>query len=206
MQANRWFPVRNQSLAGYMRNAGFDLAVYRDYAKDVRDEAKKRTIKKALAGIQDEFEDATQLELSLIKQGVYVISLASPLAIHYDGEDKWSQVIYIGMGNIIQRIESHFNNSLFDLMESLSGANFDFHFAIPYLKFHTDYYIHVEYLMLRHFQESFGEFPILNYNAGWDRRIDYCDDWWKQPLQRNGKRPLWALKRTKSNDFCLLDD
>ena len=146
-----------------------------------------------------------------VKLGIYVITLSNPLSIQYG--IRRSQVIYIGIGNIINRIESHYNNSLFDFMKSLSGANFDFHFARPALKGPSKtYYKHVEYMMLEYFREQYcGDdncmrYPILNKNAGSDKEFSGGTDWWKKPLKAHGKRPLWELKPTAFSDFAPLDD
>jgi hypothetical protein len=200
---NTWYWVRDQSLAIAARNAGFDLAVYNDYSAIVQDELRKRAIKTAIDEIRMAFDAQTEAELSEITQGVYVISLAAPLTLQY--KNKTSDVIYIGMGNIISRIESHFNNSLFDFMQSLSGAEFDFRFAKPKLPYHTDYYKHVEYLMLDYFERSAGSLPILNSNAGNNRNIKNDDDWWVRPLWGNGRRPRWTLTALPDSGFRSLD-
>jgi hypothetical protein len=203
IEDNTWCWVRDQSLAIAARNAGFDLAVYNDYSPNVQEELRKRTIKAAMAEIRMAFECQTEAELSEITQGVYVISLAAPLTMQY--KNKTSDVIYIGMGNIISRIESHLNNSLFDFMQSLSGAEFDFRFAKPKLPYHTDYYKHVEHLMLEYFEQSAGSLPILNSNAGNNRSISHDDDWWIKPLRGNGRRPRWALTALPDSGFRSLD-
>ena len=63
-------------------------------------------------------------DLTLIKRGVYVIALSNPLSIQY--RERRSQVIYIGMGSILNRIKIHFETKLFDFMLDLAGADFDF--------------------------------------------------------------------------------
>lgn len=96
-------------------------------------------------------------------------------------------------------------------MESLSGANFDFTFACPHKPYHTDCYKHVEHLMLSYFlarvggQDSRYRFPLLNSNAGSDRKIPCDDERWNAPLRSNGERPLWAIKPTSHSDFAPLD-
>lgn len=206
METNRWWTIRDQSLARYMRNAGFDLSVYSNYSDHVQNEARKRAIKEAMAGIREAFEAESQFSLTDLDRGVYVISLSTPLAISY--RSRWSPVIYVGLGRVASRIEAHFNHSLFDFMESLSGANFDFSFACPHKPYHTDYYKHIEYEMLNYFQEKIGDgnFPILNKNAGSNRDIVHDDAWWTSPLKANGKRPLWALGPTEHSDFAPLDE
>jgi hypothetical protein len=209
VEHNQWWTIKDQSLAVYMRNAGFDLAVYSNYSKSVQDEARKWAIKASMDGIKNAFEELSGYPLYDICEGVYVISLSSPLSVDY--QFRWSPVIYIGLGNVVNRIKSHFDNSLFAFMESLSGANFDFSFASPHKPYHTDYYKHVEYQMLEYFSQKIGgiddkkRYPILNKNAGANKNIKEDEGWWTTPLKATGRRPYWALKPTEHSDFASLD-
>jgi hypothetical protein len=108
------------------------------------------------------------------------------------------------------RIKAHFDHSLFDFMQSLSGANFDFHFAHPGRRGCADYYKHVEWQMLEYFKRNYGglsenqPYPILNKNAGSKRKIDDQTLWWTKPLKNNGKTPRWAMSPTPKSDFVRL--
>jgi len=209
VERNHWYTVTSQSLATYARVTGFDLAVYEAYSKSVKQEVRKRAIKHALWQIAHVCYEQG-LDLYSTKDGVYVISLSNPLSIQY--RNGRSQVIYIGIGNVMSRLKNHFEKSLFDFMQSLAGANFDFHFARPALKGPSKmYYKHVEYHMLEYFCEQYGgmddrrRFPILNSNAGSNQDYRGGTDWWKKPLKASGKRPLWELKPTDFSDFAPLD-
>src|SRR5882762_357787 len=94
VEHNKWWTIRNQSLAAYMRDAGFDLAVYAQYSRSVQDEARKQAIRKTMTGIKSSFEEEADFSLLDIDKGVYVISLSTPLSINY--QNRWSPVIYIG--------------------------------------------------------------------------------------------------------------
>lgn len=209
MKKNNWYAVKNQSLAVYARNAGFDLAVYHDYSEAVQMELRKRAVKEALHAIKSACDDKG-LDIGSIKNGVYVITLSNPLSIQY--RTGRSQVIYIGIGNIMGRVKTHFDNKLFDFMLGLAGADFDFYFALPALSGTAAYFKHVEHLMLEYFSEQYGgmgdkrRFPILNKNAGNNKEYAGGSDWWKKPLKASGKRPLWELKPTDFSDFAPLDD
>lgn len=209
METNEWVEIKSQSLAVFTRNAGFDLALYYQYSSEVQEELRYRTVKEALKQISLACNEKG-VDVYSIKKGVYVISLSNPLSIQYR-KDK-SQVIYIGMGNIMSRIKSHFENKLFDFMLGLSGADFDFHFALPALKGTADYYKHVEHLMLEYFCEQYNglddkkRFPILNKYAGNNKSYKAGNDWWKKPLKASGKRPMWELKPTNFSDFAPLDE
>jgi len=203
IKENTWFTIRKQSLAVAARDAGFDLAIYEQYSEEVKTELRKRTIKSIMRQIAYAFEELTESDLSDLTQGVYVISLSPPLTITY--EKKNSEIIYIGLGKVISRIDSHFGKSLFDFMQSLSGADFDFKFARPHLSYHKDYYKHVEFRMLEYFRTSVGSLPLLNSNAGSDRKISSDDEWWATPLKGAGKKPRWALTALKGSGFQGLD-
>ena len=208
MKKNTWHTVKNHSLAIYARDAGFDLAMYESYDKAVQDALRARAVKAALSTIQWEFEQQG-FEVADIHSGVYVIALSNPLSIQY--RRGRSQVIYIGMGNIMARLKSHFENKLFDFMLGLNGANFDFHFAQPARSGTSSYFKHVEHLMLDYFSAQYGgmddkrRFPILNKNAGSNKEYSEGSDWWKKPLKAAGRRPRWEIKPTNYSDFAPLD-
>lgn len=211
MKSNHWYPVKNQSLAIYARQAGFDLAMYHQYHEQVQLELRARTVTEAMKSIALACWEDHDFDLSDVKTGIYVISLSNPLSIQY--RKRRSQVIYIGRGNIFGRIKSHFEHKLFDFMLGLSGADFDFHFSRPALAGTGGYYKHVEHLMLEYFSETYEgmdnkrRFPILNKNAG--TFMGYAGGnniWWKKPLKAQGKRPLWEIKPTDFSDFAPLDE
>jgi hypothetical protein len=207
MKPNHWYAIRGQSLAVYARTAGFDLAMYHDYSEEIQTELRKQAVKAAIFAIQAASEEIG-CNVGSIKSGVYVIALSKPLSVQY--RHGRSQVIYIGIGNILGRIKSHFEHKLFEFMLDLSGANFDFYFAKPARPGTAEYYKHVEHLMLEHFSSQYGgmdklrRFPILNKNAGSNKYFSDGLEWWKKPLLATGKRPLWELKPTKFSDFAPL--
>lgn len=209
MKPNHWYSVRGQSLAIYARSAGFDLAMYEEYEKSVKTELRRLAVKAAVAAIKTAcWEQGFDIEK--VRTGIYVISLSNPLSIQY--RNKRSQVIYIGRGNILGRINSHFERKLFDFMLDLSGANFDFYFAKPARSGTKNYYQHVEHLMLDYFTSQYGgmddkrRFPILNKNAGTDHYFSVGTEWWTKPLKASGRRPLWELKPTDFSSYAPLDD
>lgn len=207
MQANTWIRIRNQSLAKYTREAGYDLSVFNEYSETTRKELKKAAISNAIYGIKRAFEDQ-EIDISSVSKGVYVIALSTPFTLQY--RNGASPIIYIGLGNLMGRIKSHFEYSLFDFMQSLSGTNFDFHFALPSLEEHQDYYKHVEWQLLDAFSKKFGGngngvYPILNKNAGSNRKIEDKSDWWFKPLKNTGSTPRWKLEPTSKSKFARLD-
>lgn len=209
MNNNHWYDIKAQSLAAYVRNCGYDLAVFDEYPATVQKQIRKAAVTEAVKAIKLECQIRHGIQLDDIHKGVYVIALSNPLSMRY--EKGRSQIIYIGMGNIVSRIKSHFDNSLFDFMLSVNGANFDFRFARPGLQGGTTYYKHVEFLMLQEFGKKYGGlsesrcYPLLNRNAGSNQGYAGGSDWWKKPLHHAGPRPKWELHPTSFNEFKALD-
>jgi hypothetical protein len=207
LKSNTWIEVKGLSLATFVRDVGFDLAIYDSYSSPVRRELQRKAINEAIKSIKQRFHDQN-IDISSVKSGVYVISLSAPLSIKYSRGS--SQIIYIGQGNLMGRIKTHFNKSLFRFMRSVAGANFDFHFAWPKRQNAADYYKHVEWMMLDEFKDKFGgisekrPYPILNKNAGSYKNIKESSHWWKKPLKNSGKRPLWTLELTDPTKFAPL--
>lgn len=202
MATVEWWKIKKQSLALAAREAGFDLTVYDDYGDEVQAALKSRAIKNTIHRIQDEFEQQTGRRLDSIKDGVYVIALSYPYTIDYGG---WlSDVVYIGRGNISMRIKSHFENSLFRLMRTLAGADFEFQLTEPKGE-SEDYFKHIEYLLLEEFRKKAGRYPLLNKNAGSKKDIASVDAGWNKPLKNTGKKPIWQISPTKHWDIQVLD-
>lgn len=206
IKKNHWYSLRRQSLAAYARIAGFDLSVFSDYSPKVRAELRKKTIREAMLMIKWTLSEQG-FDLSAAKKGVYAISLSSPLSIQYP--KRHCQVLYVGRGNIETRLKSHFEHKLFDLMLSLSGADFDFDFAVPARAGTALYFHEVEYQMLKWFDTNYGEptkicRPLLNKINGHQKNFTPDTGWWKKPLKTAGVKPLWELAPTKFNNFKLV--
>jgi hypothetical protein len=199
-----WYPkIRNQSLALAVREAGFDLTMFEEYSEETQAEIRKRAIKIVLRNIADEFENVTGKLLADIHQGVYVICVSNPFTIAY--EKGCSEIIYIGIGKISSRLEAHFNNSLFDFMMSVAGANFDFYLTEPQGTTGDHYYKHIEYMLLEKFWEKHESYPLLNTNAGSRKEFEGAGKGWDKPLKASGKKPIWELRPTKHSAFAGLD-
>lgn len=200
-----WYPkIKDQSLALAVREAGFDLTMFEEYSEETKAEVRKRAIKIVLENIADEFKDVTGRELLDIRQGVYVICVSNPFTIGY--ESGCSEIIYIGIGKIALRLESHFNRSLFDFMMSVAGSNFDFYLTEPKGSTGDHYFKHIEYMLLEKFREKHGSYPLLNTNAGSRKEFEGAGEGWDKPLKGSGKKPIWKIHPTKHNDFAKLDE
>lgn len=195
MKKIRWAVVKDQSLALAAREAGYDITMFNDYPIDVQKTLKYHSIKNVLSNLCDDFEGETDKTLKDIKQGVYVICLSDPFTVQYGS--KRSNVIYIGRGAILGRLKSHFESSLFDVMMSLAGANFDFYLAEPKDKDGDGYFKQLEHNLLAYFWDSIGDkkYPLLNKNAGTDLDLKLGVGW-NKPLKASGKKPTWAISPT----------
>ena len=196
--------IHNSSLAKAVRQAGFDISIIDQYSENVKEEAIKESIKEILHIICDTYEAETGKEMTTIKKGVYVISLSNPFVIKYP--KGYSDIIYIGQGNVYWRLKAHFEKTLFRLMQSLVGTNFDLLVCEPKRSGGgraNNYYKHVEYLILEKFSTKFGgnsredRFPLLNKNAGSDKELEPGTGW-EKPLSMRGKSRQWALSTTKN--------
>ena len=199
-----WYPkIRDQSLALAVREAGFDLTMFEEYSEDTQIELRKQAIKNVIRNISYEFEEITGKKLKTVSEGVYVICVSNPFTIGY--KSGCSEIIYIGIGKIASRLESHFNRSLFDFMMSVAGANFDFYLTEPKGSPGDLYYKHIEYMLLERFREKYGSFPLLNTNAGSRKEFEGAGKGWDKPLKGSGKKPIWELRGTRHCDFAKLD-
>lgn len=194
-KAIEWSVVKRQSLAKAAREAGYDLTMFEDYPKAVQETLRFHAIKNVLNNLCNDFEEWNERPLAAIKQGVYVICLSDPFTIQY-GPNR-SNVIYIGRGRITNRLKSHFENSLFDVMMSLAGADFDFYLAEPKDKNGDGYFKQLEHDLLQNFRAKIGngKYPLLNKNAG--SNVDLkLGEGWNYPLKLSGKKPTWAISPT----------
>lgn len=198
-----WYPkIKDQSLGLAVREAGFDLTMFNNYPKDMQDKIRRRAIKITMRNIAYQFKEVTKRYLYEIKQGVYVISISTPFTIGY--KIGHNEVIYIGRGNISNRLESHFNHSLFDFMLSVSGSNFDFYLTEPQNSSSESYYKHIEYMLLSKFRDKHDEYPLLNKNAGSKQEFDDPDSGWDKPIKGSGKKRIWELRATNHCGFAKL--
>ena len=206
-QKNVWYKIANQNLAVFLRDAGFDITVFSGYSAAVQAEARRRSIKNAIDSIRDGFEDQTDQRLSDIKRGVYVIRLGSGMSIGYQKGN--SAVLYIGQGNIENRIKGHYEGKLFDFMLSLNGANFDFFLCEPWKSHYRgkDFHKQVEHQMIADFVQNYAGiserycFPLMNKIAGSDKKIDIEENWWRSPLKRSGTKTNWILSPGPNSEF-----
>ena len=210
---NVWVWVRHQSLATAAREAGFDLAMFEQYSKDTQKELRKKSVRYVTRNIAEAYEKETGNDLEQVGYGVYVIRLASPFIVNYadsqceDGgaDGSTSQIIYIGRGDVLGRLHSHFEKKLFDFMQSLSGAEFDIQILNPDSPHvsKTDLHKQIEHDLLKAFSEKVTckpkGFPLLNKKRGDDVGVTYCGEKWDHPLRKRDRRKIeWTITPTEN--------
>jgi hypothetical protein len=203
-QTIKWTVLKKQSLQLAAREAGYDLTMFEDYPKAVQETLRFHAIKNVLYNLRTDFEDEEEKELWTVTQGVYVICLSDPFTIQYGLS--CSNVIYIGRGKISSRLENHFKYSLFDVMMSLAGADFDFYLSEPIDKNEEGYFKQLEHDLLANFRTKIGggTYPLLNKYAGSNQGLELGAGW-NLPLKTSGKRPTWAIKPTGKRPIRELD-
>jgi hypothetical protein len=190
-----------------MRDAGFDMSVFDKYSSEVQAEARKLSIKKALQSLRYNFEDKTSYPLGEIKRGIYVIRLSGSMSIKYQKGN--SPILYIGQGNVENRIKGHYQTKLFDFMLSLKGADFDFFVCEPWKSHYrnNDFHKQIEFEMLSDFVENYGGisdrycFPLMNKISGSNRNLESGERWWRKPLKRSGEKIDWILTPGPNSEF-----
>lgn len=141
--------------------------------------------------------------LTNVKQGVYVITLANKLSIDYDGFP--SPVLYIGRGQIYNRIRSHLWSWIRHFSDSLQGLSFYFWMTEVKIKGSYEAYKDVESDLLYDFYEKFSHYPIQNsifgktpnkthvYKSGWNKPL------WNPPYIKSG----WSIKPLQNNPWAF---
>lgn len=194
----KWVKLKEYSLAWSAREAGFDLTMFEEYTSQVQDALKAAAVKIALEYLAEEYEEKTDLSLKDLNWGVYVIRMTSGMSIRYD--EGVSPVIYIGRGSVGGRVKSHFSNKLFPMMQTLSGAQYDFWITDPKKgtrgRPSAKYHKQLEHDLLEKFEEKYGSLPLLNKNRGTDCNEELGENWDK-PIRTRGQQPKWILEATK---------
>lgn len=194
----QWVKLKEYSLARSAREAGFDLTMFDEYTPQAQSALKTAAVRKALEYLEYEYEEKTGLSLKDLNWGVYVIRMTSGMSIKY--ENGVSPVVYIGRGSVGGRVKSHFYDKLFPMMQTLSGAQYDFWITEPKKgtrgRPSAKYHKQLEHDLLEKFEEKYGSLPLLNKNRGTNCYEELGENWDK-PIRTRGQQPKWILKATK---------
>ncbi len=169
-----------------------------NFTSNLDDESKllKELRKQLRAGLEE-------LPHDNLSRAVYVIRMRGDFLIAY--KKKNSPVLYIGRGEVSQRVATHLKNWLHEVRKFGSGVSVEVRVAIPRRQRDLNFFKCVEADMLTEFSKIHGSIPFFN------RRNEYefadlrnYSESQKSDMRRaimigSGNRPKWALKPTLSN-------
>jgi len=206
-------PIR---ISEYANNLGFNLRTLKQagITPDMRHWIDGKIRNKILAYLsecwekEEKLDENTTEQLSDVYRGVYVITLSDNLSIDYNREP--SQVIYIGRGQIKNRLKAHFALWIRDLSDSLQDIAFDVWMTEVRVKGNANAFKEVESDLLYDFKEKFGRVPLQNKKRGDDhyKTHEYFDDW-NLPLtnpKKNHIRNGWSIEPLGNNPWAMIFD
>ena len=162
-----WTKTEPISIREYGNYCGFDLSLINilQLPTDRRKWIEKEIVTSILEELDEAWEeDEWETPLYDVKKGVYVITLSGNICIEYT--QKPSQVIYIGRGQIRNRIRKHLINWVTHFSESLQDIKFHFWMTEIKVPGSSNAFIEVEADLIKVFEKRYGEYPILNYKSG----------------------------------------
>ena len=145
-------------------------------------------------------------EFSKVKKGVYVISLASNIAIDYDGKN--SQVLYIGRGALKQRFSAHLKKWVPAITSSI--YDFGLYFWMTEIKKQGNAHLfkEVESDLIEAFRDEFRTLPLQNsINGKSHNKFHNYENGWKKPFWRSQRlKNGWAIKPLENNPWAMKFD
>lgn len=140
----------------------------------------------------------------IYSRSVYVIRFFDTYVVQY--AKKHSPVLYIGKGNLRQRLESHINSWLSEISEELKYYNFELLVSVPKRRNCNDFYECVEGILLEQFLRIYNQLPIRNRRAEYKhkkhnlRDIDTNSINYALNIHKATQKYKWSIKPiTKSN-------
>lgn len=200
-----WKQTKSISVFDEARNIGFDLAKFDDLHEDIQSSLKKAVVSRAVRIIKETWDREVEKKNSKnwfadVRNGVYVISIGHGFGVNYNRN--CSEIMYIGRGNLGNRLRSHLHHWIFDMSRSLKDVPFKFYMEEFDDGRSPDAFKDFEHWLLESFHEKFGEKPLLNKIAGREGTIDHsftgnCSS----PLDNRGKKFLWEIRPSKKNTW-----
>lgn len=141
------------------------------------------------------------LNISDLKNSVYVIRLNTPFAIQYPLGI--SPLIYIGEGNFQSRISSHSKKWLCNLSEIIESSGLHIGVATPRSIENPNTYKDTEAALIHEFFNLYGTAPLNNKQYEYQK---FDHDFDKKELRialtiGQGMKYKWAIKPMKANIF-----
>lgn len=200
-----WKQTKLISVFEEAQSLGFDLRKYDQLSEDIKDSLKRATIARVLKVIRETWDrDVENVKnkswFGDVTNGIYVISIGHGFGVSY--KDGCSEVMYIGRGNIGNRLRSHLQNWIFAMSRSLRDVPFKFYMEEFGDGRSPDAFMDFEHWLLEGFHDKFGEKPLLNKIAGREGTIEHtftgnCN----APLDNRGKIFLWKVRPSEKNPW-----
>lgn len=203
-----WVVSERMSIREIAASCGFNLASGSlKHASKYRDLVISEVATAFLKVLDEEWrEHHPKKFLSRVSQGVYVVSFSENIYVQYKKSN--SKIIYIGKGQIRNRIRSHLNNWITFISESLQDMRIDISFAEIRVKKAERAFEEVESDLLETFMQRFGEYPLLNKISGRShhKNHEYQNASLNLLRSQNSKKG-WAIRPMPNNVWAKpLDD
>lgn len=183
---------------------GFDVRKFDSLQVEVQASLKKVVVSRVIKIIEKNWNGEVDNLVSKgtfreVKNGVYIISIGRDFGVRY--KNGCSEIMYIGRGNISNRLRSHLQNWIFDMSRSLRDIPFKFYMEEFRDGRSPDAFKDCEHWLLDQFTNKFGEQPLLNKIAGREGSIEHnfggnC----RAPLDGR-KKFLWELRPSARNEW-----
>ena len=195
-----WILADKVSIRKAARLYGFDIEEIDSFPNEFSKPLVQKTRAKVVDQLADYWYGSYDTNFAHIK-GVYIVSLTDNIFVDY-GSGNISPVLYIGRGNIRNRLSSHFQGSLFDFSRTLNDVNFRVYMGIATAKGPGDTFVDAEYSLIEYFEKTYGTKPLLNRNSGTNtQRTHVWKSGWNTPLKNTGnlKNCRWTIKPHKGS-------
>ena len=138
--------------------------------------------------------DRKQIEFADYPHSTYVIRLSRTFIIDY-GSEKYSPVLYVGKGQLRNRLNKH-RTWLTKLQGKLPSAPIEVLFCFPKTELGKPAHVALEALLLQRFKSRYKDFPLRNIIHGTkDESIDFSEEKTAQILGHGtGKKYTWIVR------------
>ncbi|HUN56468.1 MAG TPA: hypothetical protein VMU29_15040 [Smithella sp.] len=189
------------NLTEVANDIGYNLPKLKSVTKKIKDKVSTRAVSVLNSNTSEDSNDHFNKSLNDIKKGVYIIAFQKDIFLKY--KDGHSHVIYIGKGNIKERLIAHFKSWLSDLSYSLHGANLKLYFNGATTQGSGSIHSYLEYDLIKRFKAEYGEYPIKNKQIGTKhgKQIKYSKSWTMPFILPTGAQKGWVIEPLGKNSF-----
>jgi len=205
-----WTKTEAISIKESGMRCGFDLSTinFLGLSDERRNWIESEIINKILEDIDNTWKKDQQITcltkvtpLSKVNKGVYVITLADNFCIKY--ERGYSQVVYIGKGQIRDKIKNYPKHWFLQFAKSKQEFRFNIWITEIKRQGSPNAFMDVEADLFEIFQKEHGGLPIQNSKGGNYHKKDhlYNSDW-KTPLKVDPSINIgWCIKPMPDNEW-----